>query len=197
MHGDLSSPEIPTTAGSDRRDWVEFARFCLGERDYALELGRVERILRDPEVTPVPGTGPGIAGVTNLGSQIPVVVDARALVGLPDRAADAESVLLLLDRGDARPSGLLVDDVVGIESHHVDDVRPPDECDDWEPAVGRRWFRAAVFESDATAGDDSGATIEPDENGIAEVAESSTADADRPTGVFDLDALLAAARGRP
>ena len=152
---------------------VEFVRVRLGD-DYALELGRVERILRDPSVTPVPGTGEGIAGVTNLGSQIPVVVDGRALLGLPDREADAESVLLLLDRDEARPSGLLVDGVGGIEAHHVEELRTPDECEEWDSAVGRRWFRAVVAGADETDG----------------------ADADRLTGVFDLDALLAGARGQ-
>lgn len=182
MSGELSSAETPTDAGADRRDWVEFLRFRLGADDYALELGRVGRILRDPTVTPVPGTGAGIAGVTNLGSQIPVVVDGRALLDLSARPPDAESVLLLFDRSDARPSGLLVDDVADIEAHHVEDLRTPGDCE-WDPPVGNRWFRAVAV---GPAGERAGA----DDRG------TGASESDRLTGVFDLDALLAEARRR-
>lgn len=195
MSGNLSSAETPAEAGDERRNWVEFVRVRLGD-DYALELGRVERILRDPDVTPVPGTGEGIAGVTNLGSQIPVVVDARALLGLPDRSPDTETVLLLLDRDEARPSGLLVDGVEGIEAHHVEELRTPAACDDWNPAVESQWFRAVVAESDGNTGSSgttgSGENAGPNEN----AGSDGNTGSDRLTGVLDLDALLGAARGQ-
>lgn len=189
MSGNLSSAETPAETGDERRNWVEFVQIRLGD-PYALELGRVERILRDPSVTPVPETGEGIAGVTNLGSQIPVVVDGRALLGLPGRSPDAESALLLLDRDEARPSGLLVDGVEGIEAHHVEELRTPAACDNWDPAVGRRWFRAVVAESDGNAG--SGENTRFSENS----GSGKNTESDRLTGVLDLDALLGAARGQ-
>ncbi|MFC7080781.1 chemotaxis protein CheW [Halorussus caseinilyticus] len=134
MSGELSSAPTPDT-GDDRREWVEFVRFGLGGGDYGLELGRVEQILDGPAVTPVPQTGPAIAGVANLGGEIPVVVDGRALLELPARAPDAETTLLLLDRGEGRPTGLLVDEVVGIDAHHVGRIDAPD-ASDWEPPSG-------------------------------------------------------------
>ncbi|MFC4548825.1 MULTISPECIES: chemotaxis protein CheW [Halorussus] len=165
MSGELSSGAAPEPVG-DRRDWVEFVRFALGEERYGLELGRVKRILPDPTVTPVPQSGPAIAGVTSLGSEIPVVVDGRPLLGLPARSPDDESVLLVLDRRTGQPTGLLVDEVAGIDPYHVDDVRPPADAESWEPSVDRRWFRAVV--DDPTGGD--------------------------ALGVFDADALVANAR---
>ncbi|MFC4449507.1 chemotaxis protein CheW [Halorussus aquaticus] len=168
MSGDLSGGAVTPETEENRRDWVEFVRFGLGGDDYGLELGRVEQILDDPSVTPVPQTGPAVAGVTNLGSEIPVVVDGRALLELPTRAPDAETTLLLLDRGDARPTGLLVDEVAGIDAHHVDSVETPEDGD-WEPSVRRRWFRAVVAESDRT---------------------------DEPMGVFDVDVLVSKARAQ-
>ncbi len=150
----------------NRREWVEFVRFPLGDHAYGLELGRVERIIAAPDVTPVPQTGPAIAGVTNLGSELPVVVDARALLGLTARPDDADATLVVLDREDARPTGLLVDEVTGIDAHHVDTVRVPHEAA-WDPPVGRRWFRAVVEDSER---------------------------ADRPIGVLDVDVLVANAR---
>lgn len=166
MSGELSSAPAPTT--EDRREWVEFVALRLGERSDRLELGRVEQILDDPTVTDVPQSGPAIAGVTNLGSEIAVVVDGRALLGLSDRPPSAEPTLLLLDRGDARPTGLLVDDVAGIEAHHVDAIEAPDAAG-FEPSVGRRWFRAVVVDPDRL---------------------------DEPVGVLDLDAIVAGARGQ-
>lgn len=164
MSGELTSAPASTTG--DRREWVEFVALRLGGAPRLLELGRVEQILDGPTVTPVPRTAPTIAGVTNLGSEIPVVVDGRAVLGLPDRPPSADATLLLLERDDARPAGLLVDDVAGIEAHHVDAVAAPDEAD-WEPTADRRLFRAVVVDAE---------------------------NADEPVGVFDLDAILAEAR---
>lgn len=168
MSGELSSAG-PVQASGDRREWVEFVDFNLGSEAYALELGRVERILADPSVTEVPQTGRAIAGVTNLGSEIPVVVEGRALLELPERPPAAEPTFLLLDRDDARPTGLLVDEVVGIEARHVDTVAPPGAVEDWSLPVGPRWFRAVVDDPDR---------------------------AGQPIGVFDLDAVVREARGQ-
>lgn len=167
MSGELSSAPTPAAA-TDRRERVEFVRFGLAGDDYGLELGRVERILDAPAVTPVPQTGPAIAGVTNLGGRIPVVADGRALLDLTARPRDADATLLLLDRGDSRPTGLLVDDVAGIDAHHVEGIETPASAD-WEPPANRRWFRAVVADADRT---------------------------DDPLGVLDLDALVDEARGQ-
>lgn len=48
----------------------------------------------------MPQTGRTIAGVTNLGSEIPVVVEGRALLELPERPTAPEPTPLLLDRDD-------------------------------------------------------------------------------------------------
>ncbi|WP_435179805.1 chemotaxis protein CheW [Halorussus sp. AFM4] len=167
MSGELSRAPAPAATG-DRREWVEVVRFGLAGEDYGLELGRVERILDAPAVTPVPHTGPAIAGVVNLGGRIPVVADGRALLDHPARAPDDDATLLLLDRGDARPTGLLVDEVAGIEAHHVGSIETPAAAD-WEPPANRRWFRAVATDPDR---------------------------ADDPLGVLDLDALVDGARAQ-
>lgn len=149
MSGELSSAESVPAAAGDRREWVEFVHFHLGDDAYELELGRVTQIVRNPAVTEVPQTGAAIAGVTNLGGEIAVVIDGRALFGLSDRPADADAVLLLLDRGNAQPTGLLVDGVPGIDPHHVDGIESPTEIE-WDPPIDDRWFRAVVEETERT-----------------------------------------------
>lgn len=152
MSGELSSAESAATVADNRREWVEFVHFHLEGDACELELGRVERIVKNPAVTQVPQTGAAIAGVTNLGGEIVVVIDGRALFGLSERPTDADAVLLVLDRGNARPTGLLVDGVPGIDPHHVDQIESPTEIDGWNPPVDDRWFRAVVEETERTGG---------------------------------------------
>ena len=167
MSGELSSTESVAQSADDRRDWVEFVHFRLDGDAYELELGRVERIVRNPAVTAVPQSGAAIAGVTNLGGEIAVVIDGRALFELPERPADEDAVLLLLDRGNAQPTGFLVDDVPGIDPHHVDRVASPTEVEGWEPPIDDRWFRAVIEETERTG---------------------------RPVGVIDFEAIVEGAR---
>ncbi|PSQ11442.1 hypothetical protein BRC93_05500 [Halobacteriales archaeon QS_5_70_15] len=129
----------------DRRGRIEFVRVLLAGGSCALELGRVERLVADPEITRVPRSSPVIAGITAVGGDIAPVVDGRTLLGPSSRAPDDAPTLLLLDRGDGtRAAGLLVDEVAGIETYHVDRVTPVAGSGDRQPWVDREWCRAVV-----------------------------------------------------
>lgn len=132
-----------------RRSRIEFVRVRMADEPCVLELGRVERLVSDVEITRVPRSSPVIAGVTAVGSDIAPVVDGRTLLGLPLRPPEEAPTLLLVERdGGARAAGILVDDVVGIETHHVDRVLPADGSGDWQPGIDRRWYRAVVAPDD-------------------------------------------------
>ena len=148
MSGDLTSMETTFGNTDDRNEWIEFVHFHLGDDSYMLELGRVEKIVRDPSVTSVPQSGPAIAGVANLGGVIPVIIDGRALLELPPRPPVSDPTLLVLDRDNAQTVGVLVDTVVGIDAHHVDHIKPPATLEQWPLPLDRRWFRAVVREPD-------------------------------------------------
>lgn len=169
MSGEVSSTATMPENADDRRNWVEFVHFHLDDNSYKIELGRIRQIVRNPRITQVPQTGSVIAGIANLGGEIAVAIDGRSLFRTSARPDDAESTLLLFDRPNAQPSGLLVDDVAGIDPHHVEDIDAPGDADDWAPEVGERWFRAVVDDSDET---------------------------DHPVGIIDLDAIVAEARDR-
>lgn len=168
MSGETASSEVVAELTNDRREWIEFVHFFLGAHSYMLELGRVKRVVRNPSITQVPQSEPSIAGVANLGGIIPVIVDGRSLLDLPPRPPEADSILLLLDRDSAQPTGLLVDDIDGIDAPHVDHVVPPATLDEWELPLDRRWFRAVVCDPEA----------------------------DGQTGVFDLEMIVDEARTR-
>lgn len=163
MSGEAPSTETAAERTDERRNWVEIVRFTLGDRSYGAELGRISQIIRNPTVTAVPQTGPAIAGVANLGGEIVVVIDGRALFEKPSRSDDADTVLLQFDRDTVQSAGLLVDDAPGIEPRHIDHIETPTDIDDWDPQIGEHWFRAVVADPDRT---------------------------DPPTGVLDVDAIV-------
>lgn len=137
--------EAADDGDAGRRDRIEFVRVLVAGEPCVLELGRVERLVADPEMTRVPRSSPVVAGVTAVGSDIAPVVEGRTLLGPSSRAPEDTPTLLLLDRDDgARTAGLLVDEVVGIETVHVDRVTPVDGRRDPQPGIDRRWCRAVV-----------------------------------------------------
>lgn len=128
-----------------RQDRIEFVRVHLGDVAYLLELGRVKRLVDDPTTTRVPRSPPAVVGVTAVGGDVVPVVEGRTVFGLSTRSPDRPPKLLVLDQvGDTRRAGLLVDEVIDIDTYHVDRVEPVAECQDWQPRVGREWFRAVV-----------------------------------------------------
>lgn len=135
----------------ERRTRVEFVHVKLGDTAYKFELGQIRQVVRNPSLTPVPQTGPIIAGLTNLGSEIVVVIEGRSLFDMAPRPADADAILLVFDRPNAKPTGLLVDAVPGIDPHHIDQITPPAELDEWDPQVDTEWFQAVIDEPDQQA----------------------------------------------
>jgi len=88
-----------------RRSRIEFVRVRMADETCVLELGRVERLVSDAEMTRVPRSSSVIAGVTAVGSDVAPVVDGRTLLGLPLRSPEEAPTLLLIERdGGARPA---------------------------------------------------------------------------------------------
>lgn len=150
MKSDFPSTETAAENTDERRNWVEFVHFTLGDHSYEIELGRITQIVRNPAVTQVPQTGPTISGVTNFGGEIAVVIDGRAVLESSPHSADSDALFLLFDRQTTQPAGLLVDDVSGIEPHHIDCIKAPTESDTWDPHLDEHWFRAVVEDPDRT-----------------------------------------------
>ena len=68
----------------------------LGERQYGLPIGAVERVLPMAYVSPLPDVGEGFLGMLNLHGQVLPVLNPRPLLGLPNPAPAAEHRLVLL-----------------------------------------------------------------------------------------------------
>ncbi len=70
----------------------QFCTFFVGELFLGIEVKRIQVVLRDWVIPPVPTANPAIRGLINLRGQIVTAVDLRTRFQIPDR-----------DRGDSPP----------------------------------------------------------------------------------------------
>lgn len=105
---------------AERADAVELVVFAVGDREFAVESGRIEEAVDHPAVTRVPGTPPAVEGVADVRGAVTAVVDAAAL--LPEEPADrvpgavppgAGGAVLAEEADSADPDRLLVLDRPG------------------------------------------------------------------------------------
>lgn len=112
-------PVIEATAQS----WLTFQ---LAGQHYAAPLAQVGEVLRDSEITPVPGAAPDLLGIRHLRGQIVPVMDGRRRLGLPEHpTADAASVRVVILHAQGQPIGLRVDAIGDLIHPTADAVEPP------------------------------------------------------------------------
>jgi purine-binding chemotaxis protein CheW len=105
----------------------QFCTFFVGELFLGIEVTRIQEVLRDWMITPVPTANPAIRGLINLRGQIITAVDLRTRFQIPDRdRGDPPPTILVLD-GSEELQSLVVDrsgDVLEIEDECFEE--PPD-----------------------------------------------------------------------
>jgi purine-binding chemotaxis protein CheW len=93
--------------------------FDVGKLFIGIEVSRIQEILRQQPITPVPLAASVIRGLMSLRGQIVPVLDLRQRLGVPPAGADIEQFNVLIRTGDG-PVSLLVDrvgDVLEIDAH--------------------------------------------------------------------------------
>lgn len=88
----------------------QFCTFHLGDLFLAVEVSRVQEVLRYQDMTNVPLTSPIIEGLINLRGQIVTAIDLRRRLGLPDRPAGQRPMNVVVRTEDGIVS-LLVDEI--------------------------------------------------------------------------------------
>jgi purine-binding chemotaxis protein CheW len=89
----------------------ELLVFELEGVPYALLVECVREIVRLRPITPVPRVAPEICGVISLRGEIVLVIDARRRLQLPQTAPTRASRIVVVQDGEGRQAGVLVDAV--------------------------------------------------------------------------------------
>ncbi|MDG4867311.1 chemotaxis protein CheW [Guyparkeria sp. 1SP6A2] len=91
--------------------WVSFT---VDEETYALNVLDVQEVLRDAEITPIPGAPDSILGIINLRGNVVTVVDARIFFGLEEKKYDENSRVMVIEVASGEIVGLVVDSVAEV-----------------------------------------------------------------------------------
>ncbi|NBE09150.1 chemotaxis protein CheW [Paragemmobacter ruber] len=87
-----------------------YLTFALGSEEYGVTIVGVTEIVGMQRIMPVPDVPAYIKGVINLRGKVIPLMDVRLRFGMPERAYDERTVVIVMDVGDA-PIGLIVDGV--------------------------------------------------------------------------------------
>jgi len=92
---------------------IQCVTFTLGEETYGIDVMRVQEVLRMSDIAPVPSAPPFVVGIINLRGNVVTVIDARGRLGLPAKAPDDATRIVILETA-RHVVGLLVDGVTEV-----------------------------------------------------------------------------------
>ncbi|WP_329742689.1 chemotaxis protein CheW [Dyella sp. A6] len=112
---------MPDAALATDRRWLVFR---IAGQAYAAPLSRVSEVIRDSDVTPVPGAASDLLGIRHLRGQIVPVMDGARRLGLTPAAIDLEHVRIVVLAEGGHRIGLRVD-AVGELLQSDGEIAPP------------------------------------------------------------------------
>jgi purine-binding chemotaxis protein CheW len=102
----------------------QLCTFYLDGHHLGIDVTRVQEVIRQQELTPVPLAPGEIAGLMNLRGQIVSALDLRRRLGIADRPADQPPMNVVVRTAEGSLS-LLVDRIGDVLEVHDDDFEPP------------------------------------------------------------------------
>jgi purine-binding chemotaxis protein CheW len=97
-------------SGAARPGVRQLVAFRVGAERFAIDIARVQEIVRPLPLTVVPHMPPGFAGIVRLRDEVVVVADLHARFGFPKPGDDGESHIVIL-AGTGQKVGVVVDAV--------------------------------------------------------------------------------------
>lgn len=116
--------------------WLTFG---IGDQLYAAPLSEVNEVVRDADITPVPGAAPEILGIRHLRGRIVPVIEGRARLGLDQAPVDADAVRVVMLAHGGHMVGVRVDrvsDLMAVNAEHVELPPPGGSLREDEPVDG-------------------------------------------------------------
>lgn len=114
---------------SDNAQWLGIA-FRVGDTSLVAPLGDIAEVLALPEITPVPLSKSWMTGIANIRGRLLPISNLGEFIGLPNaKLRTRDQKLLVIDQPNIF-SGLLVDDVLGIQTfsqRHYEPIALSDE----------------------------------------------------------------------
>jgi purine-binding chemotaxis protein CheW len=124
------------TAVSEARGPLQVVIFSLEGKTLAVDILKVQEIIRMVEVTPVPKMPPFALGVINLRGKIVPIINIRDKLGLPEGQPTVKTCIILVRSGQ-QILGFLVDDVAEVYSLPRESIE--------KPQSGPAWLRSDLF----------------------------------------------------
>ncbi|MBI4249302.1 MAG: chemotaxis protein CheW, partial [Elusimicrobia bacterium] len=125
--------DAPTGAEETRSVMV----FLLGNERYAVELQRLRQVISPDNLTPVPGSPPGMLGVMNFGGEVGTIWSLAHLLNLPKAESGAERHVIVPRAG--FDAGFLVDYV---EERREIDAGETLSADEMEGTLPSRFLKS-------------------------------------------------------
>ena len=100
--------------------------FNLANEEYGVAITQVQEIIRQPEITRIPGMPDFIEGVINLRGRIIPVIDLRKRFGLQHKEASDSTRIVVADAS-GQTIGLVVDsvsEVINLPKEQIDPIPP-------------------------------------------------------------------------
>lgn len=124
----------------DTGDEVEVLACQMGDERYAIETRHLRAVQWTTSITPVPCTPAFVVGIVSVRGEIVTLLDLATMIGLravPLLASDKPLPVLLLGLAGLR-SGLVVDEVLGVERLKLDALRAAPSGREFVRGVGPR-----------------------------------------------------------
>ncbi len=92
---------------------TQLSTFRIGGYLFGVDVSLVQEIVRAQTMTPVPLSGPEIAGLINLRGEVLTAIDVRSRLSLPEARTGKDQINVVV-RVNEEPVSLLVDEIGGV-----------------------------------------------------------------------------------
>ena len=93
---------------------MQLVVFRLGNEEFGADISQIREIIRAGEITSIPQAPDYVHGVINLRGQVTTVINLRRQLGMPDRATDNNSRIIIVE-ADRSAVGMMVDSVAEVK----------------------------------------------------------------------------------